>query len=147
MDLSMFRSDGSAQGISRRTALKGLSGMLAASAAGAHAQPVTASTEKTVQGSGTLPKRPNILWITGEGVPLPVLGCYGGRLLETPNIDRIANEGINFKENFVVYRYVYGFGSKCCMVKRYKRKKPVTKTHRKIIIYPALFNAVAVFKF
>ena len=100
MDSSMFRSDGSAQGISRRTALKGLSGMLAASAAGAHAQPITATPPKTEQGSGSLPKRPNILWITGEGVPLPVLGCYGGRFLATPNIDRIANEGMRFENAF-----------------------------------------------
>ena len=34
--------------------------------------------------------KPNILWITTEGVPLSVLSCYGSRLMKTPNIDRIA---------------------------------------------------------
>jgi arylsulfatase A-like enzyme len=50
--------------------------------------------------SGSLPKRPNILWITGEGVPLPALSCYGGRFMETPNIDRIAKEGVRFENSF-----------------------------------------------
>lgn len=37
--------------------------------------------------------KPNILWITAEGVPLSVLSCYGSKLMQTPNIDRIANTG------------------------------------------------------
>lgn len=45
--------------------------------------------------------RPNILWITGEGVPLSVLSCYGSRLMSTPNIDRIAKEGMRFDNSFV----------------------------------------------
>ena len=50
--------------------------------------------------AGTLPKRPNILWITGEGVPLPALGCYGGQFLDTPNIDSIGKNGIRFENGF-----------------------------------------------
>ena len=76
--------------------------MIAASAVGARAaagsEPAQSATPRG--GSGTLPKRPNILWITGEGVPLHALSCYGGRLLETPNIDRIAKEGIRFENAF-----------------------------------------------
>lgn len=44
---------------------------------------------------------PNLLWITGEGIPLAVLSCYGSRLMSTPNIDRIANEGMRFDNSFV----------------------------------------------
>lgn len=44
--------------------------------------------------------RPNILWITGEGVPTSVLSCYGSKLMNTPNIDRIANEGMLFHNSF-----------------------------------------------
>jgi arylsulfatase A-like enzyme len=43
---------------------------------------------------------PNILWITGEGIPQSVLSCYGSRLLKTPNIDRIAKEGLRFENSF-----------------------------------------------
>src|SRR6187551_3337952 len=45
-------------------------------------------------------KRPNILWITAEGVPLSVLSCYGSHLMKTPNIDRLANEGMRFTNSF-----------------------------------------------
>jgi arylsulfatase A-like enzyme len=44
--------------------------------------------------------KPNILWITLEGVPISVLSCYGSRLIETPNIDRIAREGMRFENAF-----------------------------------------------
>jgi len=44
--------------------------------------------------------KPNILWITLEGVPLSVLSCYGSRLIKTPNIDRIAKEGMQFQNAF-----------------------------------------------
>jgi arylsulfatase A-like enzyme len=44
--------------------------------------------------------RPNIIWITTEGVPLKALSCYGGTLIQTPNIDRIAKEGMLFRNSF-----------------------------------------------
>lgn len=44
--------------------------------------------------------KPNILWITLEGVPLSMLSCYGSRLVHTPNIDRIAGEGMKFENAF-----------------------------------------------
>ncbi len=44
--------------------------------------------------------RPNILWITTEGVPLSVLSCYGSKIDTTPNIDRIAKEGMLFTNSF-----------------------------------------------
>jgi len=39
--------------------------------------------------------RPNILWILGDDLG-PQLGCYGEPLVRTPNMDRIANEGVRF---------------------------------------------------
>lgn len=45
-------------------------------------------------------QKPNILWITGEGVPTSALSCYGSRLIQTPHIDRIANEGMRFDNSF-----------------------------------------------
>ncbi|MGH8147548.1 MAG: sulfatase family protein [Rhodanobacteraceae bacterium] len=44
--------------------------------------------------------RPNILWIEAEGIPISVLSCYGSQLIETPNIDRIAREGMRFHNAF-----------------------------------------------
>lgn len=39
--------------------------------------------------------RPNILWILGDDLG-PQLSCYGHPLVRTPNIDRIAHEGVRF---------------------------------------------------
>ncbi|MDF2722818.1 MAG: sulfatase [Paenibacillus sp.] len=42
-----------------------------------------------------LQNRPNIVWISLEDTS-PRFGCYGDRLARTPNIDRLADEGIRF---------------------------------------------------
>ena len=45
--------------------------------------------------SGNSPEQPNILWISVEDIG-PVLGCYGQEGVKTPNIDRLAAEGIRY---------------------------------------------------
>jgi arylsulfatase A-like enzyme len=45
------------------------------------------------------PKRPNILWIVAENISHD-LGCYGGKDVETPNLDRLAREGVRFTRVF-----------------------------------------------
>ena len=95
----MLTINSSKENITRRDALKALGGIVAASALPAQgAAPAAGAAPRA--SSGTLPKRPNVLWITGEGVPQQMLSCYGGKLIETPNIDRIAKEGIRFENAF-----------------------------------------------
>lgn len=43
--------------------------------------------------------RPNILWISTEDIS-PDLGCYGGSYAITPNIDRLAAQGIRYANAF-----------------------------------------------
>jgi arylsulfatase A-like enzyme len=93
--------------ITRKQALKTLGGL--ALSVPVMASPFSrgvAAPEKATAPAVT-PKRrrarggkPNILWITAEGVPLSVLGCYGSRVMQTPHIDRIAKEGMLFKNSF-----------------------------------------------
>jgi arylsulfatase A-like enzyme len=45
-------------------------------------------------------EHPHILWLNLEGIPISVLSCYGSRLMDTPNIDRIAREGMRFENAF-----------------------------------------------
>ncbi len=90
----MTESSGSGR-ISRRDALRTAGGVLAASAAA-----LAAPAQEQAARGGSLPKQPNILWITGEGVPQSMLSCYGSRLIQTPNIDRIAKEGMRFGNSF-----------------------------------------------
>lgn len=43
--------------------------------------------------------RPNIVWIVAENANLE-FGCYGERLVSTPNVDRLAAEGLRFTRAF-----------------------------------------------
>ncbi len=43
--------------------------------------------------------RPNILWITSEDNS-PYLGCYGDKLAYTPNLDKLATEGVRYRNAF-----------------------------------------------
>ncbi len=45
-------------------------------------------------------ERPNIVVILADDLGTIELGCYGGTNLQTPNIDRIANEGIRMTNNY-----------------------------------------------
>ncbi len=92
-----------AEKISRKDALKRLSGL----AIGSTLFPSSIlNAQQKAQGFPNIVKRrsrggkPNILWITLEGVPLSVLSCYGSRLIQTPNIDRLAKEGMRFENAF-----------------------------------------------
>ena len=44
-------------------------------------------------------KRPNILWISTEDMS-PHMGCYGDPVAKTPNIDRLAAQGIRYTNAF-----------------------------------------------
>jgi len=44
-------------------------------------------------------KRPNIIWISTEDMS-PHLGCYDDEVAKTPNIDRLASQGIRFTNVF-----------------------------------------------
>ena len=45
--------------------------------------------------------QPNILFIMSDDHAEQAISAYGSKLIKTPNIDRIANEGILFKNSFV----------------------------------------------
>jgi len=44
-------------------------------------------------------QRPNILWITSEDNS-PLLGCYGDKLAKTPSLDRLAGQGVRYRNAF-----------------------------------------------
>ncbi|MBQ7194675.1 MAG: sulfatase-like hydrolase/transferase [Bacteroidales bacterium] len=45
-------------------------------------------------------KRPNIVVFIADDLLSTEIGCYGGRNIDTPNIDRIAREGVQFSHCF-----------------------------------------------
>lgn len=46
--------------------------------------------------TGQAKERPNILWLTYEDTSPHFIGCYGNEQASTPNIDRLAREGVRF---------------------------------------------------
>ena len=46
-------------------------------------------------------RRPNIVLIVSDDHAFQAISAYGGKLMQTPNIDRIANEGVLFKKAYV----------------------------------------------
>ncbi len=46
-------------------------------------------------------KRPNIILIVTDDHSYKAMSCYGSKLIQTPNIDRIANEGMRFDNCYV----------------------------------------------
>lgn len=46
-------------------------------------------------------QRPNILFIMTDDHTTQAMSCYGSPLIETPNLDRIANEGMRFNNCYV----------------------------------------------
>lgn len=56
----------------------------------------TFCAKREVSGTATSKaKQPNILWISCEDIS-PRLGCYGDPVARTPNLDRLASEGMRF---------------------------------------------------
>lgn len=45
-------------------------------------------------------RRPNILWICSDSQRWDTLGCYGNKFVKTPNLDRLAKEGVLFENAF-----------------------------------------------
>lgn len=82
--------------IGRRGALKGLAAGAAALAAPGL---FGGCAPSVVRGRGA--RRPNIVFIMTDDHAQSALGVYGNRILKTPNLDRIGNEGLRFEQAFV----------------------------------------------
>ena len=44
--------------------------------------------------------RPNIIYILSDDLAQGDLGCYGQKLIQTPNMDRMAKEGTRFTQAY-----------------------------------------------
>lgn len=47
-----------------------------------------------------IPQKPNIIYILADDLGYGDLGCYGQEKFETPNIDKLADEGIRFTNHY-----------------------------------------------
>ncbi|UCC98086.1 MAG: sulfatase [Phycisphaerales bacterium] len=51
-------------------------------------------------GQTAAPKQPNIIFIMSDDHASHAMSCYGSKINETPNLDRIAKEGMRFENSF-----------------------------------------------
>ena len=57
----------------------------------------------TTRGFADSPTPPNVLFVLVDDFGARDLGCYGSRVFETPNMDRLAKSGILFSDAYVAY--------------------------------------------
>src|SRR5688500_1231517 len=85
--------------IDRRRALQ----LLGAGAAGLALPPALARIAQ--EGTGQIGKArkdaPNIVFIMPDDQARAALSIYGNKILKTPNMDRVGNEGLRFDQAFV----------------------------------------------
>lgn len=59
-------------------------------------------------------KKPNVIYILADDLGYGDLGCYGQKLIKTPNTDRIASEGMKFTQHYAGNALCAP--SRCCLI-------------------------------
>ena len=59
---------------------------------------VAVSITAPMQAAGKKAQLPNIIFIMVDDMGYHDLGCYGSKTIQTPNIDRMAKEGLRFTD-------------------------------------------------
>lgn len=77
-----------------------LSLALAAPAAAAQKKKSPPKKKAAAPVKASPPRKPNIIWIMADDLGIGDLGCYGQQYIRTPNIDRLAGEGLRFTDAY-----------------------------------------------
>ncbi|MCZ2099413.1 MAG: sulfatase-like hydrolase/transferase, partial [Anaerolineae bacterium] len=56
-----------------------------------------AAAPAVLSGAG---RPPNIVWIMADDMAYADLGCYGQKIIQTPNIDSLARDGTRFTDAY-----------------------------------------------
>ena len=70
-------------------------------------------------------ERPNIIFIMTDDHTTQAMSCYGGNLIETPNMDRIADEGMRF-DNCYATNALSGPSRACILTGKFSHKNGFT---------------------
>jgi arylsulfatase A-like enzyme len=61
---------------------------------------LTTGCSGSLRGKSPSAKQPNIIYILADDLGYAELGCYGQKKIKTPNIDKIAAEGMKFTQHY-----------------------------------------------
>ena len=75
---------------------------------------LTLSCGSAGRNSDSPPGKPNIIFILADDLGYGDLGCYGQREIHTPNLDRLAAEGIRFSDHYAGSTVCAP--SRCCLM-------------------------------
>ena len=81
--------------VTRRNFLKSVGLGMAGLALGRQALTAAAQAAAAPAGAG---RKPNVIFILADDIGYGDLGCYGARQVKTPNVDRLAREGVRFTD-------------------------------------------------
>ena len=87
--------------------------------------PLAAAGLASCGNGGDKPSRPNILFIMTDDHTTQAMSCYGGNLLHTPNMDRIAQEGMRF-DNFYAVNALSGPSRACILTGKFSHENGFT---------------------
>jgi len=95
-------------------------------------------SKSVAQGLNTL-SQPNIVLIISDDHAFQAIGAYGGNLMPTPNIDRIAKEGAIFQNSFVT-NSICGPSRATLLTGKYSHKNGYTLNEKKFDVNQFLFS-------
>ena len=72
-------------------------------------------------------QRPNIVYIMTDDHTSQMMSCYGNSPVATPNLDRIAQEGVMFTQSFVA-NSLSGPSRACMLTGKHSHKNGFTNT-------------------
>ena len=83
--------------------------------------------------------KPNIVFIISDDHAFQAIGAYGGKLMPTPNIDRIAKEGAIFRNSFVT-NSICGPSRATLLTGKYSHKNGYALNEKKFDVNQFLFS-------
>jgi arylsulfatase A-like enzyme len=85
--------------------------------------------------SGGRKERPNIIFILSDDLGYGDLGCYGQKAIKTPNIDKLAEEGIRFTDHYAGSTVCAP--SRCCLMTGYHTGHALIRGNANVPLRPS----------
>ena len=80
-------------------------------------------------------KKPNIIFILADDLGYGDLGCYGQKIIKTPNIDKLAKEGMRFTDHYAGSTVCAP--SRCCLMTGYHTGHALIRGNANVPLRPS----------